>query len=210
MSPKPTSSRNAALSPISSRGLQDAANPEVVRHAAVDEVDERALLAVHEVLHLPEALKRAPGRPGAVLGVGNVSHPSRILVSAGAAVIVEGHRREHHRHRRRGGRRARQADRFKVGTEQVEIVLIERQSRSGGDIGARCDGDGTRSIEKIAKRCVLEQDLVVVFGRKLRAPGAAADELPPVKGRRGQSRPQYITELQYIEAGALGVNHAGR
>ncbi len=41
--------------------FQNASHPEVVRHAAVDEVGEGAVLAVLEILHLTVTLVSAPG-----------------------------------------------------------------------------------------------------------------------------------------------------
>ena len=53
--------------------LQHAAHADVVGHAAVDEVDVRAVLAVLERLHLAVALQCARRRPDASVGLGDVA-----------------------------------------------------------------------------------------------------------------------------------------
>ncbi len=110
-------------------------------------------------------------------------------IPAGAAVVVERHRRQHDRNRGGRGRRARQANLVQVRAEQVEVVLEEREPRAGRDVGPGRDRDRPGLVEKIAEGRALEQDLVVVLRGEFRTPGATTDELPPVERIEGARRP---------------------
>jgi hypothetical protein len=148
-------------------------------------VDVRPILAVLEIRHLAIALDRARRRPG-VAGLGHVVHPERILIAAGAAVVVPRRRGQHDGHRRGGGRGARQANLVEIRAEKIEVVLEEREPRPRRDVGPGRDRDRDAGlVEEIAERRTLEQDLVVELGGELRAPGAAADELVPVERVQG-------------------------
>ena len=144
-------------------------------------------------------MHRARRRPDAPLGLGDVPDPGRILVAAGAAVVVERHRRKHDRHGRRRGRCARQADLVQIRAQQIEVVLIERKAETGRDVGAVGDRDRPLLREQVGVRRALEQDLVVVLRCKLRAPGAAADVLPPVERVEG-ARDELALDIALQEA----------
>src|SRR5262249_56180041 len=67
--------------------------------------------------------------------------------------------------------------------QRSEVFVEDRARRPGRDVGTGRDRDRNAGlVEEVAERRALEQDLVVVVRRELRAPGAAADELPPVEG----------------------------
>ena len=159
---------------------EHAAHAEVVGHATVDQVDVGMVDAVVVLRSVVQFANDARGRPRRDVGFGEALHPRRHAVAAGAAVVIEGHRREHHRHSRRCCRSTRQLHRIEVRTEEVEEALVEAHASAATDVGGRGYDEGAGLAVQVAEGRTVEQDLVVQLGRQFGAAPAGGRQLAPV------------------------------
>src|SRR6185312_7066431 len=74
----------------------------------------------------------------------------------------------------------RQVDRVEIRADDVEDALVEDEPRAGRDVGGGREDKRPATPIEIAKRRVVEQDLVVELGRKLGATPRRSAELAPV------------------------------
>ena len=161
------------------------AHGEIVRNAAVDEMKIGALLAIFVVPKLLQVLNRAGGRARHVGRSLEAREERRLLVTAGAGVVVDRHRRQHDRHARRRCRRARQPDGAQVRAQDVEHLLREVEPCAGAQVGRRRDDHRPRAALQIGERCAIEQDLVIEIRGELGAAPVRRAQRPPVNGIQG-------------------------
>jgi len=143
-----------------------------------------AILAVLEVLHLAVPLQRAAaGRHDA--GVGNAGHPGRILVAAGAAVVVERHG-ESRPERRRTWRRPAKAGPCS-GPSTAGRSRSGRRRAASRSTGRWPVGDGNRSLLVRRSRRIAPSNrmLVVVLGGELGAPALRRPYFAQLSGFQG-------------------------
>ena len=165
----------------SGQHVEDAAHADVVRDAAVDEVEIGTAIAVGERLELLQPRHGARGRPGRIRVVEEQLRPRRRAVAAGAAIVVDGDRRQDDRHRRRRRGGACQSHARQVGAQDVEVLGVEDEPGPIGQI-RRADHDPRAVRPQVRVRRAVEQNLVVEVGRELRSPPAGGSERGPVRG----------------------------
>src|SRR5262249_35677203 len=157
--------------------LDQGAQPEVLRDAAVEEVHVRPFLRVLVRAELERA-QPAPAKRGA-------AHDSRgpggLVPAAGARPVDQRDRREHGRQRRGGGDRARHGEGGQIRAEDVEGVLREGEAGAGGHVRPIHDHERAAGLQEIPVRGMIEDRVVVQLRCEIGAGERARGQPEPIR-----------------------------
>ena len=162
--------------------IERAAHAQVVRHAAVDEMQVGPPLAVAQRLLALERSYRPCRGSRRIVGVEERLHPGGRRRIAAAAVVVEREGREHDRHRRRGRGRARQRYGTEVRADDVERALVEDEARPGREVRRRHRDHRPLAADEIGEGRVVEQDFIVELSGELGTTPVRRRQRSPIEG----------------------------
>lgn len=145
--------------------VEQPAQPQIVRHPTVHEMDKRPVHRIQIGNHVFRQLRRRPVLERVRL---EMLEESRRRLGVVAGVVAQRQRTQHERRRRRSRHRPRQRQRHKIGPDEIEKTLGKRERPARHHVG-RVD-DEVRPVpvlHQIAKRRAAEKFIVVEIAGQL-------------------------------------------